>query len=143
MMLSVRACILMLFSGIKNIYHLFHLKKTLTWFPVLWVTSWSSTLFQDDNLVGLVVKASAWRAADPHFDSWFCPDFSRSSHTNDLKIGIPVATLPGTQHYRVRAGTGWCSQYTITGWYRKLDLHLLSQCGSMYTCLSGSVPEIH
>ena len=33
--------------------------------------------------------------------------FSGSSHTSDLKIGTPVATLPGTWRYRVSAGTGW------------------------------------
>ena len=29
-----------------------------------------------------------------------------SSHTGDLKIGTPVATLPGSWRYRVSAGTG-------------------------------------
>ena len=33
--------------------------------------------------------------------------FPGSSHTSDLKIGIPVATLPGAWLYRVSAGTGW------------------------------------
>ena len=32
--------------------------------------------------------------------------FSGSSHTSDLNIGTPVATLPGVWHYRVSAGTG-------------------------------------
>ena len=32
--------------------------------------------------------------------------FPGSSHTSDLKIGSPVATLPGAWHYRVSAGTG-------------------------------------
>ena len=32
--------------------------------------------------------------------------FVGSSHTSDLKIGTPVATLPGAWRYRVRAGTG-------------------------------------
>ena len=32
--------------------------------------------------------------------------FSGSSHTSDLKIGTPVATLPGAWRYRVSAGTG-------------------------------------
>ena len=32
--------------------------------------------------------------------------FSGSSHTSDLKIGTPVATLPGVWRYRVSAGTG-------------------------------------
>ena len=48
------------------------------------------------GLVGLVVKASAPRAKDPGFDSRFhLGDFAGSSHTSDLKIGTPVATLPG------------------------------------------------
>ena len=33
--------------------------------------------------------------------------FSKSSHTSDLKIGTPAATLPGAWCYRVSAGTGW------------------------------------
>ena len=32
--------------------------------------------------------------------------FSGSSHTSDLKIGTPVATLPGVWRYGVSAGTG-------------------------------------
>ena len=32
--------------------------------------------------------------------------FSGSSHTSDLKIGTPVATLQGAWRYRVSAGTG-------------------------------------
>ena len=58
------------------------------------------------RLVGLVVKASATRAEDPGFESRFQLDFSGSSHTIDLKIGIPVATLPGAWRYRVSTGTG-------------------------------------
>ena len=34
---------------------------------------------------------------------------SGSSHTSDLKIGTPVATLPCAWRYRVSAGTGWPS----------------------------------
>ena len=51
-------------------------------------------------------KASASRAADTGFDSRLCRDFSGLSHTSDLKIGTPVATLPGAWRYRVSAGTG-------------------------------------
>ena len=37
-----------------------------------------------------------------------CNFFScESSHSSDLEIGTPVATLPGAWHYRVSAGTGW------------------------------------
>ena len=32
--------------------------------------------------------------------------FSGSSHTSDLKIGTPVATLPDAWCYRVSTGTG-------------------------------------
>ena len=33
--------------------------------------------------------------------------FPGSSHTSDLKIGTPVANLPGAWRYSVSAGTGW------------------------------------
>ena len=59
-----------------------------------------------NRLVGLVVKAPASRAGDPGFESCLRRDFSGSSHTGDLKIGTPVATLPGAWHYRVSTGTG-------------------------------------
>ena len=59
-----------------------------------------------DRLGGLVVKASASRAEGPGFESRLRRDFSGSSHTSDLKIGTPVATLPGAWRYRVSAGTG-------------------------------------
>ena len=53
-----------------------------------------------DRLVDLVIKASASRAEDPGI-------FHRLSHTSDLKIGTPVATLPGAWCYGVSAETGW------------------------------------
>ena len=59
------------------------------------------------RLAGLVVKASTSRAEGPEFDSRLCcGDFSGSSHTSDLKIDTPVATLPGALCQRVSAGTG-------------------------------------
>ena len=51
-------------------------------------------------------KASASRAEGPGFESRLRRDFSGSSHTSDLNIGTPVATLPGAWRYRVSAGTG-------------------------------------
>ena len=51
-------------------------------------------------------KASTSGAEDPGFESRLRGDFSGSSHTSDLKIGTPVATLPGAWRYRVSAGTG-------------------------------------
>ena len=60
-----------------------------------------------NRLVGLVGKASASRTEDPGFASRLRRDFCLgSSHTSDLKIGTPVATLPGAWRYRVSAGTG-------------------------------------
>ena len=50
---------------------------------------------------------SALRTAEPGFASRLRKNFSGSSHTSDLKTGIPVATLPGAWCYRVNAGTGW------------------------------------
>ena len=53
-----------------------------------------------NHLVGLVVKASASRAEDPGFESRWRRDFAESSHTSELYIGTPVATLPGAWLYR-------------------------------------------
>ena len=63
-------------------------------------------LFLLDRLVGLVIKVSASGAEDPGFESRLWWDFSGSSHTSALKIGTPVATLPGAWRYRVSTGTG-------------------------------------
>ena len=53
-----------------------------------------------------MAKVSALGAEDPGFESRLRQDFSGSHHTGDLKIGTPVATLPGAWRYRVSAGTG-------------------------------------
>ena len=60
----------------------------------------------DDHLVGLAVKVSASREEDLGFESHLRRDFSGSCHTSDLKIGTPMATLPGSWRYRVSVGTG-------------------------------------
>ena len=60
------------------------------------------------RLVGLVVKASTSGNGRPGFDSRFLRgDFSGLSHTIDLKIGTPVATLPSARSHRVNAWNGW------------------------------------
>ena len=52
-----------------------------------------------DCLIGLVDKGSTSRLEDPGFDSCLhSGNFSQSSQTGDLKIGTPVATLPGAWH---------------------------------------------
>ena len=57
-----------------------------------------------DRIVGLVVKASASRAADlgsiPAFPVGLFPG-------RDLNTGTPVAALPGAWRYGVSSGTGW------------------------------------
>ena len=65
---------------------------------------WGSPFW--DRFVGLVGKASALRVEDPGFKSCLPRDFLGSSHTSELKIGTPVATLPGAWHYWVSAETG-------------------------------------
>ena len=68
------------------------------------VSHWQ--IYPDHCLAGLVVKASASRATDPGFDFRLCQgDSSESSHTGDLKVGTPVATLPGAWRDRSSAGT--------------------------------------
>ena len=47
------------------------------------------------RLIGLVVRVSASRSDDPKFESHLRWDFSGRSQTSDLKLGTPVATLPG------------------------------------------------
>ena len=70
------------------------------------------------HLVGVVVKVSALRAADPGFDSCLRRDFPGSSHTSHFDIGTPVATLPDALRYGVSAGTGWpVSVYC--GWVKR------------------------
>ena len=75
-------------------------------FPVLFclvvcvVSTWH-------RLAGQVVKASTSGTEGPGSESHLRQEFSRSSHTSDLTIGTPVATLPGAWHDRVSAGTGW------------------------------------
>ena len=53
-----------------------------------------------------MVKVSASGAEDPGFESRLQRDLSGSSHTGDLQIGTPVATLPGTWRYKISPGTG-------------------------------------
>ena len=59
-----------------------------------------------DRLVGLVVRRPPRERKIPGSNPACAGIFSGSSHTSDLKIGTPVATLPGAWCYRVSAGTG-------------------------------------
>ena len=58
--------------------------------------------------MGIVVKVSALRVEDPGFNSrLYHGHLSRLSHTSDLEMDTPVATLPGARCYKVSAWTGW------------------------------------
>ena len=59
-----------------------------------------------DRLFGLVVRRLPRERKIPSSNPACAGSFSGSSHTSDLKIGTPVATLPGAWRYRVSAGTG-------------------------------------
>ena len=60
-----------------------------------------------NRLVGLVVRRLPRERKVPGSNPACAGIFSGSSHTSDLNIGTPVATLPGAWRYRVSAGTGW------------------------------------
>ena len=59
-----------------------------------------------DLLVGQVVRRPPRERKIPGSNPACTGIFSGSSHTSDLKIGTPVATLLGAWRYRVSTGTG-------------------------------------
>ena len=73
------------------------------WAQICYLTQ---SLYIDDRLVGLVVRRLPRERKIPGSNPTCDGIFSGSSHTSDLKIGTPVATLPGAWRYRVRVGTG-------------------------------------
>ena len=54
-----------------------------------------------------MVKLFTLRAEGLGFESRLRHEFPGFSHTNNLKTGTPVPTLPGAWYYRVSAGAGW------------------------------------
>ena len=68
--------------------------------------SYFSLLIKENRLVGRVVTRPLRERKIPGSKLAWAGIFSGSSHTSDLKIGTPVATLPGAWRYRVSAGTG-------------------------------------
>ena len=72
-------------------------------------------------------RSSASMIPDPRLRFRLClGSFSRSSHTSGLKIGDPVATLPGARSHRASAGTGWPgASMLLSGWDKKCDQQLL------------------
>ena len=76
------------------------------WFArTIWCI-YRTNLLGQDRLVGLVVRCPPRERKIPGSNPACAGIFSGSSHTSDLKIGTPVATLPGAWRYRVSAGTG-------------------------------------
>ena len=59
-----------------------------------------------NRLIGLVVRCPPRERKVPGSNPACAGIFLGSSHTSDLNIGTPVATLPGAWHYRVSTGTG-------------------------------------
>ena len=62
--------------------------------------------FLPHRLVGLVVRRPPREWKIPGSNPACAGIFSGSSHTSDLKIGTPVATLPGAWCYKVSTGAG-------------------------------------
>ena len=60
----------------------------------------------DHRLVGLVVRRPPRERKILGSNPACAGIFSGSSHTSDLKIGTPVATLSGAWRYRVSTWTG-------------------------------------
>ena len=64
------------------------------------------TVSLSDGLVGLVVRCPPRERKVQGSNPACSGIFPGSSHTSDLNIGTPVATLPGAWHYRVSPATG-------------------------------------
>ena len=94
---------------------------------------WNGGCSHKDHLVGLVVKASALRAANLGSIHACTVDlFSSLNHTSDLKTGTPVATLPGSWNYRVSAGTGWPGVSIL--WLSETESLTCNFCLSLVVC---------
>ena len=75
-------------------------------------------------------RLAGWGAGDRGFGSRFLRgDFSGPRHTTDLKIGTPVATLPGAWRDRVSAGTSWLGEgeSVICNFYLSVAVRKLSE----------------
>ena len=79
-------------------------QREATSLPSSQVGAWP--LHCSDRLVGLVVRRPPREWKIPGSNPACSGIFSGSSHTSDIKIDTPVATLPVAWRYRVRTGTG-------------------------------------
>ena len=64
---------------------------------------------EEEEEEGLVDKVSTLSGRSRVLIPLATEFFPGSSHTCDLNIGTPVATLPGAWRYRVSTGTVWPS----------------------------------
>ena len=63
-------------------------------------------LLSSNRVGGLVVRRPPRERKIPGSNPACDAIFSESSHTSDLNIGTPVATLPGAWRYKVSTGFG-------------------------------------
>ena len=81
----------------------------LCW-SLLWTSSWDRSFSRTpDRFVGLMARRPPRERKIPGSNPACAGIFLGSSHTSDLKIGTPVATLPGAWRYWVSTGTGQLS----------------------------------
>ena len=84
------------------------------------------------------------RAKDPRFESHLRLDFSGLSHTSDLKIGTPVATLPCQVPGVIRSVLGLVGPVLVyCDWVRWTVWSATSISVLQHVKLSRSVPEIY
>ena len=74
--------------------------------PSVYMSATLNTSLTKDRLIGLVVRRPPRERKIPSLNPACDGIFSGSSHTSDLKIGTPVATLSVAWRYRVSTGTG-------------------------------------
>ena len=99
-----------------------------------------------ERFVGLVVRRPPWERKIPGSNPTCAGIFSGSSHTSDLKIGTPVATLPGAWRYRVSAWTGWPGVSVL--WLSEVEslicnFYLSVAARKIVWVDPSGVPEIH
>ena len=88
MTMTTRAKTIMI-SLMIILWHILHTSASIPW-----------------RCVGLVVRRPPRERKVPGSKPDCAGIFSRLSHTSDLNIGTPVATLPGAWRYRISPGTG-------------------------------------
>ena len=105
---------------------------------LVWLDPEKSRRKQDFNPASSAPKADALTESRLHQD--FSGVESYQWRKNWHSSGYPARHLALWGHC-----WDWLNrcQYTVSGWDGKLDLQLLSQCGSMYNYLSISIPELH